>query len=231
MNRAIDREQALEILYEGRAKPLVRWGMGPRHEGYVPELEERFQAMYGYDPERAKALLGEAGYPEAFPDPTIPNRLLGARRHPEFGAMAELLQVFFEGIGLQTEIREMDWAQLGALGRGRQAYLIAPIRNAPIRPSETALDLFFTTAGAPYGGYESDTIESLSAELMRTIDPYERNRIAAEAFTYLFEQYADMPLAEVHAEVVVNPEVVADWTFPGVTTNSVSHSHLIEAAR
>jgi len=30
--------------------------------------------------------------------------------------------------------------------------------------------------------------------------------------------------------VVINPEVVVDWTFPGVTTNSVSHWHLIEAA-
>jgi peptide/nickel transport system substrate-binding protein len=231
MNRAIDREQALEILYEGRANPLVRWGMDPRHEGYVPELEERFEAMYGYDPERAKALLAEAGYPEAFPDPTIPIVSSVLAGNPEFGAMAELLQVFFDEIGLQTEIREIDWASLGALGRGRQAYLIAPIRNAPIRPSETALDLFFTTGGAPYGGYESDTIEALVAKLRNTLDPEERDQVAAEAFTYLFEQYADMPLAEVHAEVVVNPEVVDDWTFPGVTTNSVSHWHLITAAQ
>jgi hypothetical protein len=39
-----------------------------------------------------------------------------------------------------------------------------------------------------------------------------------------------MPLAAVHAEVTVDPTVVADWTFPGVTTNSVSHYFLIKAA-
>lgn len=53
----------------------------------------------------------------------------------------------------------------------------------------------------------------------------------SEAFTYLFEQYVDMPLAIVFAEVTVDPEVVSDWTFPGVTTNSISHWHLIKAAK
>jgi peptide/nickel transport system substrate-binding protein len=204
--------------------------MHPPHEGYVPELEERLEEMYGYDPERAKELLAEAGYPEAFPDPVIPIVSSVLTGNPEFGAMAELLQVYFEEVGLQTEIREMDWASLGALGRGRQAYLIGPIRNAPIRPTEAGLVNFFTSRGTPYGGYESDTSERLADELVRTIDPDERHRIAQEAFIYLFENYADMPLAALHAEVTVNPEVVADWTFPGVTTNSVSHWHLIERA-
>ena len=170
-------------------------------------------------------------YPDAFPDPVIPIVSSVLTGNPEFGTMTELLQVYFEEIGLQTEIREMDWASLGALGRGREAYMIGPIRNAPIRPTEAGLVNFFTSRGTPYGGYEDDTIEGLADELVRTIDPDERNRIAAEAFTYLFEQYADMPLAALHAEVTVDPEVVSGWTFPGVTTNSVSHWHLIEAAQ
>jgi peptide/nickel transport system substrate-binding protein len=230
MNRALNREEMIEVLYEGRATAVPSWIMDARHEGYVPELAERFEAEYGYDPDRARELLAEAGYPDAFPDPVIPIISSALAGNPEFGTLAELLQVYFEEIGLQTEIREMDWASLGALGRGRQAYSIGPIRNAPIRPSEAGLVNYFTSRGTPYGGYESDTIEALADELERTIDPEERNRIASEAFVYLFEQYADMPLAAVHAEVVANPDVVAGWTFPGVTTNSVSHWHLIQKA-
>ena len=89
---------------------------------------------------------------------------------------------------------------------------------------------YFTARGSPIGGYESDTIEALINELEGTIDPEERDRIAGEAFTYLYEQYADIPLAAVHAEMTVDPAVVADWTFPGVTTNSLSHWHLIQKA-
>jgi peptide/nickel transport system substrate-binding protein len=230
MNRALDREQMIEILYDGRAEPVARWGMHPPHEGYVPELAERFEEMYGYDPDRARELLAEAGYPDAFPDPVVPIIVTALTGNPEFATMAELLQVFFEDIGLQTEMREMDWASLGALARAREDYVIAPSRNAPIRPSEAGIVNFFTTRGTPYGGLEDDTIEGLADALQNEIDPDERQRLAAEAWTYLFDIYADIPLAALHFELSVDPTVVADWTFPGVTTNSVSHYHLIKAA-
>jgi peptide/nickel transport system substrate-binding protein len=230
MNRALNREELIDILYGGRADLLVRYGMDSRHEGYVPELEERFAAEYGYDPERARELLAEAGYPDAFPEPVIPIISSVLQGNPEFGTMAELFQVYFEEIGLQTEIREMDWASLGALGRGRQSYVIHPIRNAPIRPTEVHLINSYTSEGSQFHGYENDTIQGYVDQLVATIDPEERDKIAGEAFTYLFEQYSDMPIAALRAEMTVNPEVVAEWPFPGVTTAGMSHWHLIEPA-
>ena len=62
------------------------------------------------------------------------------------------VEVFFSEIGLQTEIREMDWATLGSFGRSRNAYLINPIRNAPVRPTQAFLETFFTVDGPPFGG-------------------------------------------------------------------------------
>jgi peptide/nickel transport system substrate-binding protein len=231
MNRAIDREAMIEILYGGRAEHLPQFTMHPPHEGYAPELEARFEEMYGYDPERAKELLAEAGYPDAFPDPTIPLVMTQLAGSPEWPVMTELLQVYFEEIGLQTEIREMDWASLGATGRGREAYLLHPIRNAPIRPTEVGLVNFYTSRGTPYAGFEDDTIEAMVLELGRTVDPDERDRIAREAFTYLFESYADIPIAAIAAEVTVDPRVVADWVFPGVASIGISHFDMIRAAR
>ena len=231
MNRALDRETMIDVLYEGRAEAVPSWLMDPRNEGYVPGLAERFEGMYGYDPDRARELLAEAGYPDAFARPVVPIIASTLAGNPEFGAMAELLQVYFEEIGLGTEIREMDWPTLGALGRAREAYVISPIRNMPIRSTEIGLATFLTTQGTPYGGYESDTIQALTEELSRTVDPDERHRIAAEAYTYLFENYADMPLAAANLEVMVNPTVVSDWAFPAATSTGQSHWHLIRAAR
>jgi peptide/nickel transport system substrate-binding protein len=230
MNRAIDRGELLEVLYDGRAERLARFTMHPPHEGYEPSLEERFEEHYGYDPERARELLAEAGYPDAFTDPIIPLAYVVLPGSAEWPTMTELVQVYFQAIGLQAEIREMDWAAIGALGRGREAYLLHPGRNAPIRPTEVGLVNFYTSRGTPYGGFEDDTIEGLIDRLGTTVDPQERDRIAREAFTYLFEAYADIPIAAISAEVVINPEVVADWVFPGVASIGVSHFHLIEAA-
>ncbi|WP_227270470.1 ABC transporter substrate-binding protein [Roseobacter weihaiensis] len=231
MNRALNRQEMIDVLYDGRAEPAVSWLMDSRNEGFVPELFDRFEEMYGYDPERAKALLEDAGYPDAFPDPVIPIVSSTLNGNPEFPVMSELLQVYFDAVGLQTKIVEMDWPTLGSMGRARESYMISPVRNAPLRPTEAALVNFHTERGTPYGGFEDDKIEGLANTLEATIDPEKRHAIAAEGFTYLFEQYADMPLATVHAEVAVDPAVVADWTFPGVTTNSVSHWHLIKSAQ
>ncbi|TVR44243.1 MAG: hypothetical protein EA386_14585 [Rhodobacteraceae bacterium] len=42
INRAIDREAVIDVLYDGRAEILPVFGMDPRHEGYRPDLGERF---------------------------------------------------------------------------------------------------------------------------------------------------------------------------------------------
>ena len=230
MNRALDREVILDVLYAGRAEKVAVYGMGPNNEGYVPELEERFEAEYGYDPARAKELLAEAGYPDAFADPTIPIIVSQISGNPEVATLAELLDVFFRDIGLQTEMREIDWASMNAMGRGREAYVINPNRNAPVRPTEPFLSTWYTTDGSPNGGFEDDHIQELTERLMVTVDRDERTLIASEAYTYLFEQYAEMPIAAIFAEMTVNPEIVTDWTFPGVTAGGMSHWHLITPA-
>lgn len=77
INRAIDREQLLQAAYDGKAQQLAVFAMDAQHEGYVPELAERFDETYGYDPERAKDLLAEAAIPRTS---SIRSYLSGWRR-------------------------------------------------------------------------------------------------------------------------------------------------------
>jgi len=66
MNKAINRNELLKVLYKGRANPMYVHGFYPDLEGWDPTWEKRFPAMYGYDPAAAKRLLAEAGYPKGF---------------------------------------------------------------------------------------------------------------------------------------------------------------------
>ena len=88
----------------------------------------------------------------------------------------------------------------------------------------------YTSGGSALHGHEDDTIQGRIDALRATLDPEERERIAAEAFTYLFEQHSDMPIAAIHSEVTIDADVVGSWTFPGVTSIGLSHWHLIERA-
>ena len=230
INRAIDREALMDVLYDGRADPLVQFAMDPRHEGWNQDIADRFEAMYGYDPDRARELLEEAGYPDAFADPVIPILSTALAGNPEFGTMAELMQVFLDDIGLETEIQELDWAGLSALRRARNAQVTHPMRNAPVRPTEVGIDAYFSSFGRPFNVYEDPEVDALVAEYKQTLEPEGRDRLAQEIFRLLFENYASVPIAAVAADVAINPEHVAGWTFPGVTSAGISHFHLVEPA-
>ncbi len=61
LNYAIDREAITKSVYGDFGIPTDQYvpeGIG----GYLPELED----VYPYDPEKAKELLAEAGYPDGF---------------------------------------------------------------------------------------------------------------------------------------------------------------------
>ncbi|MBE0414876.1 MAG: hypothetical protein IBX59_14830, partial [Yoonia sp.] len=70
-------------------------------------------------------------------------------------------------------------------------------------------------------------IEELNEAYRASTNPEERNDLAGRIFQQAFEQYAVAPLASLSAEITVNPETVAGWTFPGVTSAGISHFNLI----
>ena len=65
MNMAVNRQVIIDVLFAGATTPSTQ-GASPVAFGYNPELE-----AYPYDPERARALLAEAGYPDGFKDIAI----------------------------------------------------------------------------------------------------------------------------------------------------------------
>lgn len=230
MNRALDREAMIDILYEGRAEPLVVFSMDPRFDGYVPELAGRFEAEYGFDPERARELLAEADYPAAFPNPVIPIAATALGGNPEFGLMAELVQAMFADIGLQTEIREMDWPTLQNARLGFAADFVHPMRNAPVRPNGIGVLASYTEQLSPAYSIGSSELNAMGDALIQTNSLDERATLIRDMFTYIFDNHVHMPIATISAEIVVNPERVAGWTFPGSSSSGFSHFELIDTA-
>ena len=231
INRAINREEMLEVLFPGGGAALLpRFAMVERHEGFDPMLVERFDAEYGYDPEIAKQLMWHAGYPEAFADPTIRLILTAVGGQPEIPVQMELVHQYLTAVGFEAEIVEIEHARVGALGRARELYYLNPIRNAPPRPTEVAFRAFYSNPGGPYQGWEDDWTSARVSEMIGSSNAEERDRIARTVFNYLFEQYNDIPLFQVFTQIAINPDVVSGWQFPGVTSSGIGHYHLIKRA-
>lgn len=228
VNRALDRDAILKVLYGDGVRALPVYTMDPRFPGYSEELSKRFDADYGYDPEKAKALLKEAGYPEKFDNAKIPLVVTSLAGNPEFAQMAELVQAYLDVVGIKTEMREQDWATGNTAIRGFTADFVTPMRNAPVRPSALGVQIFFTKHTSPHLDIGDPEINNLGGKLVDETNPATRDILLNKMFTRIFDSYAHIPMATVPASVVVNSDLVKGWTFPGASSSGLGHFQLID---
>lgn len=228
LNRALNRDEMIDVLYAGRAEKLPVFTMDEQYEGYSAELAAQFEGSYGYDPERAIQLLAEAGYPDAFANPVIPIIVTSQPGNPEFPLISELAQGYWEAIGVQTELKEMDGASILSARRERNAPWVMPVRNAPVRPAQLGLQVYFSYVNRPTAYLDDPEVNKLFTSLAASTDMTERDNLASQIFTNLFVNYTHAPIAKIFAEVSINPETIKGWDFPGSTSSGLSHFHLIK---
>ena len=226
MNKAINREELLKVLYKGRADYMYVAGYYPDLPGWDPTWEKRFPEMYGYDLKAAKRLLAEAGYPNGFKAKAWLFPFAGA---PELIPLVEAAAIQLREVGIELELEEPDLvAVIQPMMRERRANW--HLRAGP--PSKKAVEpqiaLFNAGKGAAHM-FETDEIYQMWEELLQLSDPAARDAQLRKIGNYKFEQFECIPLFNVFIEVVVDPKIVADWAFPGWDGGDLGHTWRITA--
>jgi ABC-type transport system substrate-binding protein len=203
-------------------------GYQPYLEGWNPAWAERFNALYGYNPTQARALLEAAGYPAG----TLQVKLLsyaspGEAEHPQ---VAEALGIYFESVGIKSTIENLDEGKVIGMWRGKETSCCIWPNIIGLRPTEEWLRIANYSKGTVHH-FENEFIDQRYLQLTQTVDPAERERLAREIGDHLFEEFADMPLILLYNEVVVNPKVVAEWLYPGTGAGRSTHFHLLKAVK
>lgn len=103
INHAINKEMIVEAFYSGLGQPAKN-PMPPTLWGYNDEIED-----YEYNPEKARQLLKEAGYPNGFETElwAMPNP---RPYFPEPRKIAEAMQADLADVGINAKIVTYDWA-------------------------------------------------------------------------------------------------------------------------
>jgi peptide/nickel transport system substrate-binding protein len=103
INYAIDKQSIIDNLYKGTAI-VAKNGMPPFMLGYNDEIED-----YEYDPEMAKDLLEEAGYPQGF-NTTL--WVMPVSRPYMFDPpkIAEAIQGYLADVNINVELYQIDWS-------------------------------------------------------------------------------------------------------------------------
>jgi peptide/nickel transport system substrate-binding protein len=228
INKAINREELLKVLYKNRATYTYVHGFYPDLPGWDPTWEKRFPEMYGYDLAAAKRLLAQAGYPKGFKAKAWLFPFAGA---PELIPLMESVAVQLREVGIELELEEVDVvATVRPRVRDRKAHgvLLAGIPSK--KAVEPQIALFNAGKGVPHW-FETDELYKMWEDLLQMSDPKAADAQLRKIGNYKFENFEIIPLFDVYIEVVVNPKIINDWPFSGWDGGDIGHTFLISACK
>ena len=107
MNMAINKDEIVKAYYNGNAE-LFGYPQHPDYGAYFQPLDEQpasVQELFKYDPEKAKKLLAEAGYPKGF---TFKTQVCSCS--PDHLDLIPLISAYLEQVGVKMEVETMEYA-------------------------------------------------------------------------------------------------------------------------
>ncbi len=241
LNRAINREQIINELFKGRGEPMYNTIFHQTLEGWNPRWEEEFDERYGYDLERAKELLDEAGYPgdngqDRFYMEVYQTSLPGL---PETIEVAQTVAQSFEDIGIDVKLVEVEFARaLDAFRDLHDAHFLLPARQT-IRQINANTRIYYYTGptdpdlGRPTGGVlymEGQLYDDTYEKLLVETDPQVRHELIMKMGDDIYDTYRTIPVVNIRSTLVANPDEVAEYKF-GSLTGVFGHLEYAKRAR
>ena len=227
INRAIDREKINQVLFNGIGRPSPVWGYHPTQSGWNSRWSEQFNSRYQYDPERAVQLLWESGW-NGYSLKVIVSQLTGV---PEMRDIALAAADYLREIGIDVHSDEMPWSRYRAdfYLPGQTHGTIAPIRSF-IGPTHNKLRVYNHTGGGFIRTVPDSRLDQLYLIAINSWNSSAQHNALREAGDIKFDQYAEVPLLWLPSQVVVDPQAIEQFIWPGNIRAPFSHTEYITSA-
>ena len=193
LNHAVDKQAVIDAALFGYGAPIGSH-FPPHHPSYE-DLSDR----YPYDPARARALLAEAGYGEGFsttlalPPPSY------ARRS------GEVIAAQLEAVGIDVEIRNVEWAQWLDQVFANKAYDLTIVAHTE------PLDIDIYARDDYYFQYRNDDFNAVIEALRAAGDPQRRDALLRRAQRILADDAVNVFIAQGPKIGVWSKDVMGVW--------------------
>jgi len=229
LNRAINREELGKAFAPNR-KPLHLSHYNPQRPAWDPTWETRFNQAYGFGPERARQVLAEAGYGPARPleIDMIPQQLAYIADGPD---ITEAMASYFRNVGVKVSMVQLDPATEQAQVRAYRLKNLVRLQSIGGNLLDSLIIWNLRGAMGAGAGYYIPELLRMRDELNREMDPEKQVPHLRRIGEWGFTNYWDIPLWYVPLEVMVDPKIVENWSYPGSANGGWSHFETIRAAR
>lgn len=169
---AIDREAVIRSVFQGRAEAL-HGPIGPGQYAYSPDIKPK----YRYDPEKAKALVKEAG----FPNGVDVNLFASADRYVNDRQSSEAIAAMLTQVGIRTHLHILDYSIEWPNVRKGVVPFYYQGRGSVIDPSPM-LEQYFQSGVTPRIGFSDPKLDEFLRAERREFDPAQRKALLLQAF-------------------------------------------------
>ncbi len=175
---AIDRDLLIKHVLKGEAIKLTG-PIGPLQFGYSKNVTP----TYEYDPEKAKRLVKEAGFPNGV-DVELSTPV---SRYVNDKQVTEAMIPMLRAVGIRAKLKTPEWATLWANVRKGKVPFFYMGRGGMVDPS-SALSQYFETGVAPRISFSSKKVDSLLKKERLEFDVEKRKKAMNEAINAIMEE-------------------------------------------
>jgi dipeptide transport system substrate-binding protein len=191
INMAINKKAIVDAVYQGAGQVAIN-PMPPTLWGYNKAVKD-----YEYSPEKAKALLAKAGFPNGF-ETTLWALPVQRPYNPNGSQMAELVQADLAKVGIKATIVKYEWAEY--LKRAKQAE--SDIGMFGWNGDNGDPDNFLGpnlscsgVGGSNYGQWCDKEFDALVVKAKRTTNQAERTKLYEQALVVAKREAPWVPIA------------------------------------
>ncbi|MGD2166671.1 MAG: ABC transporter substrate-binding protein, partial [Gammaproteobacteria bacterium] len=198
MNFAVDKEAIARYVLHGQVEIV---------SGDFPAPEWRELQPYPYDPEQARSLLTEAGYPDGF-DITL--RTFTTSPGAELPIIAEVVAGYWRAIGIRTTIVPTTWTSLrSAWSTGNASDIAWTHRGLAFAGTVQGLIASVQSSNL-FATFANDHTDAEVAAIGREVDPTKRAQRIRDLGQYLRDEAASVFIGFANEPYGISTKV-ADW--------------------
>ena len=228
-NKAVDKDALNEAFLRGAGQNMIMQAIPEASPAFNPEWRRNYEAEYGYDPAAAQALLEEAGFGSSNPLEIVINVSPVA----SFAAASDTMEAIagmLQDVGVRPALEAPDSAAHRPRSRGlKLKNWIALTSSASFDVQSTRVHHANITPRG--GGFEPLEINPLILELQKTMDTTKQDALLRQIGDIAHPIHIAINLFWLPPQIVLNPDYVESWVWPGNVSGLWSHFAEIKVAK